>query len=153
MKKIIYITICLVCCHLSFSQDAKSLRIKNFNIEKTLAIQGYDPVSYFSGQPKEGKKELNAIFEGVSYRFSTAANLDLFKSNPAKYEPAYGGWCAYAMGKSGEKVEIDPETYKIIEGKNYLFYNKFFTNTLPEWNKMEANLKKKAEENWNKLNK
>lgn len=54
------------------------------------------------------------------------------------------------MGNTGEKVEVDPETFKIIEGRVYLFYNKFFTNTLPDWNKMEAVLKKKADENWNK---
>ncbi len=105
------------------------------------------------GKPKAGKPEFTTNYEGVIYRFVSQANMDIFKSNPAKYEPAYGGWCAYAMGNSGEKVEIDPETYKIIEGRNYLFYNKFFTNTLPDWNKMEPILKKKADENWGKLNK
>ncbi len=64
------------------------------------------------------------------------------------YEPQYGGWCAYAMGNSGEKVEVDPETYKIVDGKLYLFYNKYFTNTLKSWNKDEAKLKSKADESW-----
>lgn len=135
-----------------FSQTTGNLRGKHFNIEKSsLGIQGYDPVSYFSGKPKEGKKEFAITYEGIVYRFISQSNMELFKANPSKYEPAYGGWCAYAMGKNGEKVEIDPETYKITDGKLYLFYNKFFTNTLPDWNKSEAMLKKQADENWNKI--
>jgi len=71
-----------------------------------------------------------------------------FKKNPSRYEPQYGGWCAYAMGKDGSKVEVDPETFKIIDGKLYLYYNKFFNNTLKSWNKDEPNLKAKADVNW-----
>jgi len=63
--------------------------------------------------------------------------------NPAGYEPQYGGWCAYAMGANGEKVEIDPGTFKIVDGKLNLYYNAFFNNTLKSWNKDEVNLKKK----------
>ena len=70
---------------------------------------------------------------------------------PEKYEPAYGGWCAYAMGNSSEKVEVDPETFKIIGGKLYLFYNFYFNNTLKSWNKNETGLKTKADGNWNKF--
>ena len=55
------------------------------------------------------------------------------------------------MGASGEKVEVDPETFKIIDGKLYLFYNKIFNNTLKSWNKDEANLKQKADANWKKI--
>ena len=71
--------------------------------------------------------------------------------NPQKYEPAYGGWCAYAMGAKGQKVSVDPETFKIVDGRLNLFYNKFFNNTLEDWNKDEGNLKKKAEANWQKI--
>jgi hypothetical protein len=76
------------------------------------------------------------------------ANRDAFIKNPAAYEPQYGGWCAYAMGASGEKVEIDPETFKVADNKLYLFYNAYFNNTLPKWNKDEKNLKSKADQNW-----
>jgi hypothetical protein len=82
------------------------------------------------------------------YYFSSPTHRDKFKSDPAKYEPAYGGWCAFAMGDSGEKVEVDPETFKIIDGRLYLFYNKFFNNTLTSWNKNEPALKSKADVNW-----
>ena len=62
-----------------------------------------------------------------------------------------GGWRAYAMGSKGEKVEIDPQTFKIVDGKLFLFYNKLLTNTLPMWNKDEAHLKTNADQNWTKF--
>ncbi len=75
----------------------------------------------------------------------------MFAANPTRFEPQYGGWCAYAMGASGDKVDVDPETFKIVNDKLYLFYNKFFNNTLKSWNKDESNLKSKADVNWTKF--
>ncbi|MBI1770157.1 MAG: YHS domain protein [Bacteroidetes bacterium] len=126
-------------------------RKKNFNIKKNVAIEAYDPVSYFDGKPSEGDSKFMATHKGVTYYFSTAANLSKFKVSPEKYEPAYGGWCAYAMGENGEKVKIDPETFKIVEGKLYLFYNFWGNNTLTDWNKNEKSLKVKADQNWKKF--
>jgi len=128
-------------------------RIKNFNVDKsTLAIEGYDPVAYFiSKKGMEGKKDISLISEGITYHFSTVQNRELFKANPSKYEPQFGGWCSYAMGENGDKVAADPETFKILNGKLYLFYNKFFNNTLKDWDKNENVLKQKAEQNWAKL--
>lgn len=126
-----------------------ALRATQFNLEKGLAIQGYDPVAYFaSSKAIEGKKEFEYKHENVIYRFASAANKEAFVKNPAKYEPQYGGWCAYAMGETGEKVEVDPETFKVVDGKLYLFYNSLLNNTLPKWNKDEMNLKGKADKNW-----
>jgi hypothetical protein len=83
--------------------------------------------------------------------FGSASNLNKFKTNPDKYEPAYGGWCAYAMGETGEQVKVDPETFKILEGKLYLFYNFWGNNTLTDWNKNEKALKTKGDHNWKKF--
>jgi YHS domain-containing protein len=127
-------------------------RKKHFNLEKGVAIQGYDPVAYFTkNKAVKGKKDLAVYYQGATYYFSSAENKESFKNNPSKYEPEYGGWCAYAMGAKGEKVEIDPETFKIINSKLYLFYNKFFNNTLKDWNKDENNLHTKADANWTKI--
>jgi len=125
-----------------------------YNLNKDhIAIEGHDPVAYFKeGKAVEGKKEFSTTVDGVNYLFSSAQNEALFKADPAKYRPQYGGWCAYAMGANGEKVEIDPGTFKIIDGKLYLFYNRFFNNTLKSWNKDEANLHQKADANWKKFN-
>ena len=125
-------------------------RVVQFNLEKNkVAVQGYDVVSYFKqNKAVKGKKELAVNYEGVIYYFSSQTNIDTFKKSPASFEPQYGGWCAFAMGDSGDKVEVDPETFKILDGKLYLFYNAFFNNTLKSWNKDEVNLKKKADANW-----
>ncbi len=150
MKKILLVVVAFVSLT-SYAQNA-SKRANEFNLEKKVAIQGYDPVSYFKqNKAVKGKKELASSYEGVIYYFSSQANKEAFAKNPSAYEPQYGGWCAYAMGSSGEKVEIDPETFKIIDGKLYLFYNAYFNNTLKSWNKDEINLKKKADANWKKI--
>ncbi len=122
---------------------------KHFNLKNGLALEGYDPVAYFKqNKAVEGKKEFSIFHQGATYYFASAENKELFKNDPAKYEPAYGGWCAYAMGAKGEKVAIDPGTFKIKDGRLFLFYNKFFNNTLKDWNKDENNLKTKADQNW-----
>ena len=123
------------------------------NLNKAgIAIEGYDPVAYFKqAKAVEGKEAFSAKIDGAVYLFSSAQNAALFKADPVKYQPQYGGWCAYAMGATGEKVDIDPETFKLIDGKLYLFYNHFFNNTLKSWNKDEANLKQKADANWQKF--
>jgi len=124
---------------------------KDFNLKKQVALDGYDPVSYFDNKPEEGKEEIKTTNNGVIYYFINQQNLSKFKANPSKYEPAYGGWCAYAMGETGEKVKVDPETFKIIDGKLYLFYNFWGNNTLTDWNKNERTLKLRAEQNWKKV--
>ncbi len=134
----------------AFAQQAT--RTAQFNIEKGVALQGYDPVAYFTqNKAIKGKKELAVAAEGVTYYFATAEDKELFKKDFKKYEPQYGGWCAYAMGATEEKVDIDPETFKIVAGKLYLFYHSWTNNTLNKWNKNEANLKAKADVSWTKF--
>lgn len=136
---------------ISFAQTAAK-RTAEFNLENKVAIQGYDPVAYFiQKKAVKGKSTLASSYEGVTYYFSSQANKEVFAKNPASYEPQYGGWCSYAMGSSGDKVDIDPETFKIVDGKLNLFYNAYFNNTLKSWNKDEVNLKKKADTNWKKV--
>ncbi|MDC1431543.1 YHS domain protein [Polaribacter sp.] len=135
----------------SFSQTETN-RIKHFNLEKGTAISGYDPVAYFTdNKAKKGKDEYTTIYKGVVYKFDSQINKNLFLKTPEKYEPKYGGWCAYAMGENAKKVEINPDTFKIINGELYLFYNAYFNNNLKKWNKDQDLLKKKSDENWLKL--
>lgn len=144
--------IALFCCVNSAYSQSK--RLKHFNTKKSkLAIKGYDPVSYFTeGKATKGNPKIAHTYSGIVYRFKNAANRNAFKQNPAKYEPMYGGWCAYAFGlDKPSKVDINPRTFKIIQGKLYLFYNKLGTNTLKLWNKDEAQLKTKADKNWQRI--
>lgn len=143
-----FLLVCLV--SLSFGQSDPA-RLKNYNLKKSLALDGYDPVSYFSNQPMEGSSTIKFEYKGVVYWFSSQSNLNKFKAASDKYEPAYGGWCAYAMGETGEKVKVDPETFKIVDGKLFLFYNFWGNNTLTDWNKNEKSLKEKADLNWKKF--
>jgi YHS domain-containing protein len=138
---------------LAFSSQAQpSVKTKHANLEDGVALAGYDAVAYFvDSKAIEGEKTFVFVHEGITYRFSTGKNMEIFRKNPEKYKPMYGGWCAYAMGASAEKVEVDPETFKIVNGKLYLFYNKYFNNTLTKWNKDEDRLKKQADANWSKL--
>ena len=147
MKKILFATFVLLISVAAGAQTA--LRTKEFNIEKGIAIRGYDPVAYFTqNKAIKGDKKFAAIAEGITYYFADAGDKELFIKDYKKYEPQYGGWCAYAMGATNEKVEIDPETFKIINGKLYLFYHTWVNNTLTKWNKDEAALKIKADKNW-----
>jgi YHS domain-containing protein len=151
-KLFLSITMCIV-SFCAFAQDATGIRKKHFNLtDDGIAIKGYDPVAYFTkGEAIKGKKEFAVFHQGATYYFSSSENKEAFKKNPSVYEPQYGGWCAYAMGEKGEKVSIDPETFKIINGKLYLFYNRFFNNTLKSWNKDEPNLKHNADANWQSI--
>lgn len=152
MKKAFFLSVFIFSTTFSlFAQDATTLRKKQFNLEDGVAIQGYDPVAYFTqNKAVKGSKDMGVSFQGVLYYFSSVDTKETFKKNPAKYEPEYGGWCAYAMGAKGTKVEIDPETFKIIDGKLFLFYNKYLNNTLKTWNKDETGLHVKADANWQK---
>lgn len=154
MKKLTLVLFVALVTATTFAQTAAK-RVKEYNLEKNVAIQGYDPVAYFTQKKAvKGKSSITATNEGVVYHFSSQANKEAFVKSPATYEPQYGGWCSYAMGNNGpngEKVEIDPETFKIVDGKLNLFYNAYFNNTLKSWNKDEAKLKAKADINWKKI--
>ncbi len=88
-----------------------------------LALGGYDPVAYFdTGQPTHGVETISASYGGARYLFASAAHRKTFLSNPKKYVPEFGGFCA--VGTSfGEKVDVDPQTGKVVKGKLYLNNN------------------------------
>jgi YHS domain-containing protein len=153
MKTLVFIITALAFSALTVqAQQNPAVRKQQFNLENGLAIQGYDPVAYFTQNKAVKGQEANAVtHKNVTYRFATPANAELFRKDPSTYEPVYGGWCAYAMGATGEKVEVDPKTFKIKDGHLYLFYNQFFNNTLPKWNKDELSLQKKANQSWTKF--
>jgi YHS domain-containing protein len=129
------------------SQGAEN-SLKQVNTKKGVAISGYDPVSYFQEGPAEGNSKISFKYKGAKYYFSTQENLELFKTNPEMYVPAYGGWCAYAIAEDGSKVKIDPNTYLIQNGKLLLFYNQGKLNTLNFWKEDEDGYLEKAEKNW-----
>ncbi|MGZ3724312.1 MAG: YHS domain-containing (seleno)protein [Pseudobdellovibrio sp.] len=117
------------------------------NVHDGVLIYGYDPVSYFSGKPLKGKAEIKASINGQNYLFANEENKKLFVVNPKKYQPQYEGWCATAVAK-GYKYDIDPENYKVTDGKLYLFYKGWKGDAKKDWVKDEAGNIKKADQNW-----
>ena len=116
-----------------------------------LAIQGYDPVAYFTqNKAVQGSASFKTQHDGVTYYFSSAQTLATFQAAPAKYLPTYGGWCATAMAK-GEKVEIDPTNFKVTNGRLFLFFNAWYGDAKKVWLKDESTQEKKADTNWKKI--
>lgn len=121
----------------------------DYNLKKGYVAEGYDVVAYFNNDAIKGDKNYSTTHDGVKYKFSSQANLDTFLKSPAQYVPQYGGYCAYAVAAKSEKVSINPKTFEIRDGKLYLFYNSWGTNTLELWKKEGAKgLQKKADQNW-----
>lgn len=116
-----------------------------------LALQGYDAVSYVQDQKAvRGSKTYSTELDGARYLFSSQAHLDAFKKEPQRYLPAYGGWCAYAMSK-GQQVEVDPQHFKVVDGRLMLFFYAFYNDTLKKWNADEKRLLSKADAEWQRL--
>lgn len=133
------------------SEIKRQAAVGQYNLDKNgLALQGYDPVSYFAGKPVEGKKELAAKFAGATYYFADAKDRDAFLAEPDKYLPAYGGWCATAMAL-GKKVEINPDNYKITNGRLFLFYKNILSNAINDWNKDEPKNIVAADKHWHDI--
>ena len=117
-----------------------------------MALRGYDPVAYFEdGKPTPGTEKLSASYGGARFLFASESHRKRFLQNPKKYIPQYGGFCA--VGTSfGEKVDIDPESGKIINGKLYLnngpkaqeIFNHDTPNTISRANQNWPSVKDKA---------
>jgi YHS domain-containing protein len=148
MKNLLTILVLIVLANPTVAQE-ETVRKKHYNLENNVGLSGYDPVSYFVNKPVPGEKSISFTYKGVIYYFLTEKSRAIFKSNPDKYEPQYGGWCAYALAKPDpEKMEADPLTFKITNGKLYVFYNSFGVNTKKRWTKKEPNMKSTADKNW-----
>ena len=110
-----------------------------------LAIQGYDPVAFFTDQkPVKGDPKFVLKHDGAIYYFASKEHRDLFKENPAKYEPVYGGYCAYGVSRN-KLVEIDVDAFQIVDGKLLLQYSK---SVRDKFNQDAKGNLAKAEANW-----
>lgn len=129
----------------SGSED--ELFIKHFNHQSRVASHGYDLVSYFSGSPKAGSPSIQVRHKGLVFRFSSRENANSFSRNPSKFLPAYGGWCATAMGMMNTKLDVDPASYLIQGGKLYLFSTSMGP-AKDQWIQNQPNITVDADKNW-----
>lgn len=136
----------------SFSAHARNISEWNLG-EENLAIQGYDPVAYFpegGGIALLGDVALEIEHEGALYRFSSQNNLNLFLSNPDKYEPAHGGWCSTAMAM-GQKIVIVPERFIVKGDRLFLFSFLNGNDAKAMWEQNSAGLERRADFGWKKI--
>ena len=112
------------------------------------AVQGYDVVSYQTGKrPVRGNGHFVSVYDGATYQFSSADNQQLFESNPEKYAPAYGGFCAFGASV-GKKFIGDPEVWRIVDGKLYLNLD---TRIQADWLKNVPGRIESADANWRNI--
>ena len=111
-------------------------------------LAGHDTVAYHTqNKAVEGKPGITAVYNGAIYRFESTVNRDLFTANPAKYAPAYGGYCA--LGASfGKKFDVDGKAFQVVDGQLYVNKNLNVYNT---WKKDIPGNLKKSEANWPKI--
>src|SRR5579859_4168275 len=136
MKRIITILFVILALPEAFAQSSEV-----FTSDEG-AIRGYDPVAYFrEGKPLKGKKEFSTLWNGAQWSFSSKQNLETFKSNPEKYAPQYGGYCAFGTSE-GHKAPTQADAFTIVNDKLYLNYNK---DVRTEWTKNQKEHIQKAD--------
>ncbi len=116
-----------------------------YNETDGAAIQGHDPVAYFTeGKPVRGSAEQRFVHQGSTFPFASAANRARFAADPGKYAPQYGGYCAFGASR-GYKADAQPEAFAVLDGKLYLNYN---AQVQQAWLKDTAGYIRKADVLW-----
>ena len=128
------------------STDAPRMAMPVLTDTDGVAIQGYDPVSYFvAGAAQQGSPEYSAEWGGARWWFTSEANRSRFLGDPEQYAPAYGGWCAFGMAE-GYAAETDPVNgWTIHEGRLYLNWDADVTS---QWRATKESYLERSEPNW-----
>ena len=110
------------------------------------ALSGFDTVAYFTqGKAIEGSSQWQSEYKGADWYFSSQQNLDLFLSDPQRYAPQYGGYCAWAVSVKNDFAPSDPNQWAIVDGKLYLNYN---AEVKQWWDQDQAGHIQVADQNW-----
>lgn len=116
-----------------------------------VAIEGYSPVSYFAGRAERGSALFAVEHNGVTYHLTGEDQVAAFRKEPAKYEPAFGGWCAFGMSVN-DKFPVDPTCFQIVDGRLFLFLRNAGIDARELWNGgVEKELLAKARAHWKKV--
>jgi YHS domain-containing protein len=142
MKKIITLLVLLWFANTVWAQEAEIFSTK------AGAIRGYDPVAYFkSSKAVKGDKKFAVYYKGANWYFASEENKNEFKAKPSKFEPQYGGYCAYAVSQ-GYTADTDPDAFAVVDGKLYLNYDEDIAG---KWQKKRDEYIKAANANWPKV--
>jgi YHS domain-containing protein len=146
MKKSLLALLALATATLSAA--ANEMAASKILVNKTaagLALQGFDPVAYFTDQkPVKGNAKFATDYDGATYQFASAEHREMFLKEPAKYAPAFGGYCGYAASIN-RLSPIDPAFFQIIDGRLVLQHNQ---RALDKWNADVSGNLAKANTNW-----
>lgn len=146
LRKCLPVAALLLCVSAAFADKADPV----FKDGDGLAIRGYDPVAYFTEmKPVKGSQQFSYSWMGAKWLFTSAANRDIFAAEPSRYAPQYGGYCSYAVSK-GHTASIDPEAWRVVDGKLYLNYSKGIQKS---WAMDVPGNIQKADQNWPGLHK
>ena len=116
-----------------------------------VAIEGYCPVCYIAAnKAAKGSPEFSYDYEGITYWFVSDDVRNMFKSDPKKYVPSYGGWCALGVAM-GQRFPVDPTNFKVVDGKILLFLKNAKVDGAELWNQNADDNLGKANANWEKL--
>lgn len=116
--------------------------------ENSVILAGHDPVAYFTQNAAvEGSTKFTATHNGAIYQFSSAKNRDLFLDTPNKYEPQYGGFCAYGASL-GKKFKVNGKAFEVVDGKLYVNKNEDVYET---WVEDKAENIVSADQQWESI--
>jgi len=134
----------------SFAQENRA--VSHYNLQNGVGLKGYDPVSYFAeggSSPQKGRTEFSLEHRGVTYMFANSENMKTFQTMPERYEPTYGGYCAWAMAqRRGSKVDIDPQLYTINGNRIHFF---IVPSAKRNFDRAVARFEGRADRNWERI--
>lgn len=144
MKNLILLVTIAVACMLSGCARTEGVVRVNMDADGR-AVRGYDVVSFFAENAAiQGKPQIEYVWNGAKWLFSTEENLEKFRAEPERYAPQFGGYCSYAVSH-GYTADGDPATWKVVDGKLYLNYNQ---KAKEAWEKEQEKFIKDGEHNW-----
>jgi YHS domain-containing protein len=112
-----------------------------------VAIMGYDPVAYFTdGRAVKGSEQFAYKWLGATWHFASTEHQQTFAATPIRYAPQYGGLCALGVANGEKSVNVDPEAWRIVDGKLYLFFGK--AGLEQDWDPNPEAVVAKADANW-----
>lgn len=145
-RKLVALTLVAAAAGLGYVNLGRLMKPEVFTgLVPGVALGGYDAVSYFAeAAPRPGREDLTLLHAGVVWRFASEANRDIFRADPARYAPRYGGYCAYAVAGGGA-AGADPRFWRIVDGRLYLNASR---RVHEKWERNPAGYIAKADANW-----
>ena len=101
----------------------------------------------FHRRPRgEGVGQFAYKWLGATWHFANTEHQQTFAATPIRYAPQYGGLCALGVANGERSVNVDPEAWRIVDGKLYLFFGN--GGLEQDWDPHPEAVVAKADANW-----